>query len=396
MSPQEKKPSDIMLTVTAYITLISVAIGTLFTLPPENSIWPVLGLFVLVGVVMFFQDKAQQHGYLWPYIITITILTSLFYFFGVAPGLYLIIYFIISAQAMMLLPGRWGIAWIILLGLISAITFTITEGLQTGLLLMLVYSGGYLFFGIFGRALMDAQIEREKSQRLYLELQAAHEQLQDYVYRVEELAVTQERNRLAREMHDSLGHRLTVAAVQLEGAQRLIPKDPDKAAEMVDTVRQQVRQSLSELRQTVAALRDPIETGLSIQQALERLVAGFEEGTGLVVHATLGSLPPLTDKLRLVLFRTVQEALTNVQRHAQATQVWLHLSHHFDAISLLVSDDGKGYPPDAERLGFGLRGIRERVAQVGGECHCELRQGGGAQLAVRLPLQITSAEDAHE
>ncbi len=397
MKIRQSKTSNIMLEVAAYITLVSVALGTTLPMRGDPRLWSVMMLYVAVGVVMAFQEWANKRGYSWVYLLVVTALVSGFYFLGVPPGLYLVIFFIISAQAMMTLPAPWDIAWVVLLALISSLSFVAAEGIKGGLIIMLVYGGGYLFFGIFGKALMQATEERAKSEALYAELQAAHAQLQEYVYRVEELAATKERNRLAREMHDSLGHRLTVAAVQLEGAQRLIPQNPEKAAEMVGTVREQVRQALSELRQTVAALREPIEADLSIEQMLERLVKSFEAGTGLEVNLHVGELPLIQDSARLVLFRTIQEALTNVQRHAGADQVWLHLTHQGGWLSLLVSDNGKGYPSGADKNGFGLRGIRERVAQVGGESFFENRPGGGAQISVKLPVEMPDAgEQADE
>jgi signal transduction histidine kinase len=316
----------------------------------------------------------------------LTILTASFYFLGIEPGLYLMVFFVISANAMTIYSTWVGVLWIIILALISSVAFILREGIQEGLFTMLIYGGGYFFFGMFGRAMMEARLEREKSQQLY-------EELQDYVYKVEELAVTKERNRLAREMHDSLGHRLTVAAVQLEGAQRLIKKDPPKAEEMVGTVREQVKQSLHELRQTVAALREPVETGFSIQEALERLIVSFEQATGLTANVAISDLPSLGEKLRLVLYRTVQEALTNVQKHAEAKQVWLNLHAQDGELKLLVSDNGKGLSKNAEENGFGLRGIRERVTQVGGTCFLEDHPGGGTQIAVNIPLPEESPDE---
>jgi signal transduction histidine kinase len=111
------------------------------------------------------------------------------------------------------------------------------------------------------------------------------------------------------------------------------------------------------------------------------------------VHQVLpDELPPLPDAYRLALYRTAQEALTNVQRHAQASQVWLVLSTTDTAVSLLVSDDGQGITLSREQTGFGLRGLGERAAELGGELHLEARRGGGTQLTFRLPLpaQATS------
>jgi signal transduction histidine kinase len=346
----------------------------------------VILIFVAMAVVMGLQGFFERHKLEWLFLLLLTFLASSLYFFGVEPGIYLIVLFIVSANAMIYFRAWGGLAWIAMLAVISTLSFMGTYGFGSGLLTVQVYSGGYLFFGAFGRALVRAQEAQERSERLYHELQAAHEQLQDYVFRVEELAVAQERNRLAREVHDSLGHRMTVSAVQLEGAQRLIAKDPEKAAEMVGTVREQVKQALAELRQTVATLREPVETGMAIQHSLQRLVNSFEDATGLTVNMTIEEIPSLPDTQRSVLFRIAQEALTNVQRHASAESVWLTLFRQENTIRLLVSDNGVGFPDNAEEISFGLRGIRERAVQLGGSCSFENRVGGGAQVSVSLPL----------
>jgi signal transduction histidine kinase len=239
-----------------------------------------------------------------------------------------------------------------------------------------------------------AEEARNQSQTLLEELRGTHSQLQEYALRAEELAVVEERNRLAREMHDTLGHRLTVASVQLEAAERLCTNDPERAASLVGTVREQVREALGELRATVATLRTPIEADLQLGSSLKRLVTHFEEASGLTVHQVLPKeIPDLPSEHRLALYRTAQEALTNVQKHAEASQVWLVLSSHDNAVTLLVSDDGKGASFSGEQVGFGLRGLRERASQLGGELHLERRRGGGTQLSLRLPLS-TEGSDA--
>mgnify|MGYP001574446265 FL=1 len=203
---------------------------------------------------------------------------------------------------------------------------------------------------------------------------------------MEQLTIAEERNRLAREMHDAVGHRLTVTAVQLEGAQRLIPTDPDRAARMIGAVRDEVKQALAELRRTVATLRSPLEVDLPLTHALARLATAFQEATGLNVHLTLPEDPPsIPEAGRLALYRAAQESLTNTQRHAKAKNIWLCLQTSKDNISLTAADDGVGFPTSMDGVGFGLRGLRERAAQLGGELRLETRPGGGAQLRFTLP-----------
>jgi signal transduction histidine kinase len=213
--------------------------------------------------------------------------------------------------------------------------------------------------------------------------------------RVEELAVVDERNRLAREMHDTLGHRLTVAAVQLEGAQRLIPQDPERAAGMVGVVREQVSEALSELRRTVATLRAPLEEDLRLRSALQRLVNHFVEATGVTVHLMLPEeRPELPDPYRMALYRAAQEALTNVQRHSKAREVWFQLTQQDSRITLLIGDNGVGPAQTSyQGAGFGLRGLEERATRLGGQVHLDPRPGGGTQLHFSLPLPQESTDD---
>ncbi len=289
-----------------------------------------------------------------------------------------ILFFVLSAEVMVTLVTRQALLWILAFLVITYVFAAALGGWLEGLIFSLPYAGGYLFFGTFGKSLRDAQLARAESQRLLEELRAAQSQLK-------ELAVAEERNRLAREVHDSIGHRLTVAVVQLEGAQRLIPTDPERAGRMIGAMREQMKEALTDLRRTVATLRTPLADDLPLDAALQRLAQGFQESTGLAVHLTQAPLPALAEPQRLALYRTAQEALTNAQRHAQARAVWLEVRAAGDALTLTAADDGRGYPPEINS-GFGLRGLQERAAQLGGTVALEARPGGGALLRLTLPL----------
>lgn len=348
-------------------------------------------MMVLLTIIAIIQARApneksstwQIHLYLG---VQGGLVTALMF---VIPGwtMFPILHCFLSVQAILLLSPNPGVVWIAAYVLATATPFAIMAKWDEALIALFVYGGGNAFFGSFANALVQADTARRKSQALLEELQEAHHQLQEYALRAEELAVVEERNRLAREMHDTLGHRLTVASVQLEGAQRLCPTDPQQAASMVGTVREQVREALSELRSTVAALRTPVEADLQLHSSLTRLIAHFEKATGLTVHRVFPEeMPLLSPAHRLALFRAAQEALTNVHRHAQAQDVWLQLTWHDEIITLMVSDNGVGIPAAAEQMGLGLRGMYERAAQLGGELHIDPRPGGGSQVRFSLPL----------
>ncbi len=298
------------------------------------------------------------------------------------------LFFILSVTVMFYNPLRRGLLWLAGFILLTGWFFFEQEGLSGGLQAIALYAGGYLFFGVITYLLTQARLTQRQNALLLSEVQAKNRQLEAYAAQVETLAAIEERNRLAREMHDTIGHRLTAAAVQLEGAERLAIREPERAAALIGAGRQQVRDALQDLRRTVGRLREPVEVELSLPQALRRLAAGFQEATGLAVHLELPETTyEMTPAQRLALYRTAQEGLTNIQRHAAAHQAWLHLECSADRLALQVSDDGRGLAAGVSGNSFGLRGLRERAAHLNGTVALADRPGGGTTLAIQLPIQ---------
>lgn len=196
---------------------------------------------------------------------------------------------------------------------------------------------------------------------------------------VEQLATIQERNRLAREIHDSLGHYLTVLHLQLEIAGRALGTDVDAAAAAVVRAKQLARDGLEDVRRSVAALRAPAAQDRPLPDAIAALVATSVAAT-FALRGEPRTLPPV---VALTLFRTAQEALTNAEKHAAATHVAVELAYHADTVELVVQDDGRG-AAGAPR-GFGLLGVRERVALAGGSVEIATEPGDGFCLRVVLP-----------
>ncbi len=388
MAVRKNQISDQVITSgIGYLAILAIAILGIQLLEP--GVKRMIGMVLFASFTILFalfpsRERPAWQGHLFLALMTaiVVCLMSMDVNWGVFPMLF----FVLSPTAIMAFPGRPGLIWLIIFSLVTAITLVIITTPLNAVMLSLPFSAGYGFFGAFARALANAEEARNESQRLLTELRAAHEQLQDYAARIEQLAISEERNRLAREMHDTLGHRLTVAAVQLEGAQRLIERDPGRAAGMVETVRAQVREALAELRATVATMREPFEAELSLVVSLKRLAESFDQATDLKVHLDLPTeLCPLPNAYRLAFYRATQEALTNVQRHAQAQNVWISLSQAGDQIALQVSDDGAGFLDETKETAFGLRGMRERISHLGGTLSIANRAEGGAQLRIQLP-----------
>ncbi|HEX9116432.1 MAG TPA: sensor histidine kinase [Anaerolineae bacterium] len=379
------------LQLVAYLTLVAVTAAGLWQIDRILVRWLALGLLVSFGVLQSRlppQDGSAQSRHVANVIVALQ--TGLV--FGLiettrAGAQFILLFLILSVTAMLYNSLAEGLAWLAGFTLLTGWFFYEQEGLGGGLRAMAIYAGAYLFFGVVTNSLTQARLTQRQNALLLAELQQKNRQLEAYAAQVEMLAVVEERNRLAREMHDSVGHRLTTAAVQLEGAQRLAAGEPGRAAAMIGAGREQVREALQDLRRTVGRLREPPEIELPLPLALQRLVAGFQEATGLVVHLDLpAQAGEIAAALRLALYRTAQEGLTNIQRHAAAHQAWLRLECSPDRITLQVMDDGRGLLDANPGAGFGLAGLRERAAQLGGAVTLAGRPGGGTVLAMHLPL----------
>jgi signal transduction histidine kinase len=206
---------------------------------------------------------------------------------------------------------------------------------------------------------------------------------------VDELATTRERNRLAREVHDSLGHYLTAVNMQLEAARLVLTRDPAKAAEALTRAQTLTKDGLGEVRRSVAKLRQGPLDNKTLPQALEALAAE-SRASGIDTTISLeGSLRPLAPQAELTLYRTVQEALTNSRKHAQPRRIDVTLSYDDAWVTARVRNDGS--PPqasDALTSGFGLLGLRERAQLLGGTVTIE-RAGDVFELTLTLPKALT-------
>jgi signal transduction histidine kinase len=203
-----------------------------------------------------------------------------------------------------------------------------------------------------------------------------------------EAGVHDERERLAREIHDTLAQGLIGIITQLQAAQR--PGGADIRRRHLDTAARLARDSLSEARRSVRKLRpEPLEDA-ALPDALAEVVARWSADSGVPAElASTGSARPIHPELEVSLLRTAQEALANVAKHAGATRVRLTLSYMEDVVSLDIRDDGRGFTPAGEPAGgdggFGLTAMRQRLRRVAGTLAIESEPGGGTAVSASVP-----------
>lgn len=415
---EERQAADLYawplpLRIAGYVTVVSALVATLlqtvwpdpFTVVAAVALWvPYVVAFYLFSTNRYLTFAHRSLLFL-AQVVAACLFVHLSFGFGAE-----LLFYILAAEIQFLLPFRLALyatggLWL-LLGINIALVgyppyahqaFQYWVGILTG----------FVFVAAFTRSAVTELIQRRRSTLLLEELNEAHVQLQTYADRVEELTVTRERNRMAREIHDTLGHYLTVINIQIETAQKLGERDPERSQAALRTAKELATECLKEVRRSVSALRPSVLDDCSLSEALTQLVDELRRSTDVVMHLDTKGEGTLQPSVEVITYRAIQEALTNVRKHAGARNVWVRMEWNRDELVATVRDDGRGSEPGQETRGhlldspltletgphssFGLHGMRERLARVGGTLDIETAPGEGFRVTLHIPRPTVAA-----
>ncbi len=370
----------------ALIILFGLAYLTIFTGSARPfTLGEIAGLTVLGLFYLFFGLEGLAYCLDHPQTLPLLI------FFGIelplvvviqllchSAGAFWLLYLPVVSFAVVLLPRAWMLA----ICAIVLVAFALPVYLQSGDLgftwqSLLSYASAVAFVVVFNQISLNERQARAA-------LNQANLKLREYASQAEELATTKERNRLAREIHDSLGHYLTVINVQIGAARAVIETDQPRALDALQKAQSLTREGLTEVRRSVGALRASPLANRSLSEALAALVEESRTA-GIVTHLDIVGTPRLlAPQTELTMYRAAQEGLTNVRKHACASRVDLTLEYGAASVRLKLADNGVGKTDSA--TGFGLLGVRERVQLLGGDVQTKTAPGQGFVLEVELPL----------
>lgn len=289
---------------------------------------------------------------------------------------------------------------IVIAGLFGTLfwAFVRGTGIDAGLYQMLIgqiYAVALNIFYFAAAWIFGDQIRQRRERELELsmrtsELAARTVELEHERQRTAEQAATAERLRLARELHDVLGHHVSVMGVQAAAARRVLTRDPGRASEALEAIEGSSRRAVTELQRVLQLLRaddDQAAPALTVQARLDGLARELRRA-GVEVTCQVADLPPLPTEIDLAVGRVVQEALTNVLRHSgPGTSAWVRLHADGADVEVEVVDDGRGTPlVDRHGGGTGLTGMRERVELHGGRFTADRVRRGGYRVHARIPL----------
>lgn len=292
--------------------------------------------------------------------------------------------------------GLFGPIWIIyLMARVRAAIGLPVPSKEPAPIFIIVISLVFLFMILLAYSARQEKRSRLQTEQLLRDLENSNRQLRAYASQVAALATTEERNRIARDIHDSLGHYLTVINIQLEKAIAYRDKDPLEADASVHHAKHLANEALEDVRQSVGALRNTAET-FCLSKSLTDLIETIKRSGQFSIDLQIqGDESGFSKQSLITLYRAAQEGLTNVQKHAQASQVSVRVELDEQEARLDIKDNGRGFNPvliDQSQVNnyYGLRGVRERLELVQGLLKLESSTDQGTSLFVTVPKDLTT------
>jgi len=299
-----------------------------------------------------------------------------------------ILYVCLTIQAVSYFSIRKGFVWIAIFSLLLFVALMYAKGPKAGALFFPVPLAGSLITGLYVMAARKAEEEKNRSQALLGELQSAYKKLEEYTKQAEEFAAAGERNRLARELHDSVTQKLFSMTLTAEAARMIYEKKPERVVPLLERIQELARDSLTEMRALLKKLRPKTITQDGLVPALKQHIKERQDKDGFNVNLTIEGDRILPAGIEEALFRIIQEALNNVVKHSGVDSANITLRFGEDALSICIEDQGRGFHVSEVDKGsshLGLSSMNERAKLLGGTFTIESEPGYGTRIYVEIP-----------
>jgi signal transduction histidine kinase len=366
-----------LLDVATYIGLIVMSLIAARELPTLQAQVTLLGLCAVYGLLYHFVFRAGRYEknpvlYFGSQLLILILLLVLR-----PPSVDGInfMFLMVSIHAALVLTRNAASLWIAAYFTAVSTFMFITSGADS-FVAVSFYLVVYIICGVFGHILQQADLARQHNQQLIEELQSTQEKLR-------ELAVVEERNRLARDLHDSVKQQVFAISMQLSAARTAL-SETDKSYSSVAEAERLAQQAGAELTTLISALRPPLLESKSLANAIREHVDVWSRQNSITSETKIDSTVSVDQRVEQALFRVLQEALANVARHSKASRVTVDLKPENGNVILTIEDNGIGY--DAERItkGVGLDSMRERLATVNGTLTVSSRQSHGTRIVATV------------
>jgi signal transduction histidine kinase len=383
----------------SYIWVFYTSAGFLFAstvlrsvLVIENKTLLLEALVLLLAFLgLFASERAISRRWSpWPTVYMVVQSAIVFGLF-LLPGdddFFAALFAVLSMQALQRFGFR-GAAWLAVFALLMLLPFLADYPPVQAVALTLVYSAVNIFLGAYALATRRADEARNRNKELGRELETANAELRDYSERLEGLAVTRERNRLARELHDSVTQTIFSMTLASQSAAILLHSEPSKADAQLERLRQLAESALAEMRILISELKPDALANGDLVEAIRRDIEQRNRDGMNVSFEVEGMAPnptvePLSSAEQAALFRIAQEALNNVVKHARTSEAVIRLSLE-ERPRLEIRDRGSGFDVQHTKdgAGMGLTGMGERAAEIGWVLDVDSTPGQGTRVAVQ-------------
>ncbi|MDJ0619411.1 MAG: sensor histidine kinase [Calothrix sp. MO_192.B10] len=377
----------VLLTLAIVSTISPFRLRLFFNQFPELTICSLI-IFGLMGLRL----PTHQHKHKIIYTIVQIILILVTNFLGIKtarmfPFLYLIL--VIRSCLIFQMQGRLVIAVLSFFLFVATLFWRVSQinlpPIMQERLGFIIFSFA-LFFGLtllFFLLMMNTLIAERQSRE---KLASANQKLREYALRIENQATLEERNRIAREIHDSLGHSLTALNLQLETAVKLWHSQPKKAQSFLQNAKQLGSQALQDVRHSVSTMGSLPLQHQSLAAAVTDLADNVYQTTGIKPNLNMALSTPISQEIATAIYRIIQESLTNICKYAKSTQIDLIITSKKHNLLLQIEDNGIGFNVEQNTTGFGIQSMRDRTLALGGNFQINSHPNCGCQIIVNIPL----------
>ena len=331
---------------------------------PNRIIWYIVGQGVLALIIAFLSNNIGM-----TFAVFMALIGEAVGLFGLTrQGLLAGVYYLVLFSINLVQLSDWDSSGLLFIGTIPMVIFVV----------------------IYVTLYMRQSEAREQAQSLATELEKANRQLSEYAAQVEDLTIANERQRMARELHDTLSQGLAGLILQLEAADAHLTSDrKEKARSIITDAMEQARVTLADARRAIDDLRQPSLDALD--SALRLKIDRFTNATGIPVQFSADQTPPVSDSTKETLVRALAEALTNIANHAHAQRVDVSVRVKDKSLLVTIQDDGQGFDASAIPSGhYGILGIKERVRLVNGNVEIQSENGKGTMLKIEIPILLSA------
>lgn len=342
--------------------------------------------YITVGVYGY--KFAARSDNLWLHLVYFAIqipIGGIIVYLSQGVGFNALILLPLAGHSVVLLPTLWNytINVVVVVGYVLALFFG-AQSWQSVWSQVPTFLAGVIFIMVFTQMAVSEERARREVERLLRDLAEANERLRRYAVQIEELAITRERNRLAREIHDGLGHYLTTIHMQLQAAHAMMKIEPERSMTAIEKAQSLTQEALLDVRRSVSALHSLPEESLPLAESISRMLSHCSESGINPDLRILGNPRQLSPQAHLTLFRAAQEGINNTCKHANASKIDLVLDFSDgNKVRLLMEDNGVG--SDDFSSGFGLLGLQERANLLNGTLTVISRKDEGFHMELTIP-----------